>query len=54
MVLEILTHSGQVRDHGDAHRPQMLGGPDAGEHEELRGVDAAAAQEHLPGGVGPG
>ncbi len=52
MILQVPADAGQIGDHRHADRAEMLGGPDPGQHEELRGVDAAAAENHLARGVG--
>ena len=41
MVLEVLP-DGQVLAHLDAHRREVPGGADPGQHEQLRGVVRAA------------
>ena len=50
MVLEVLADAGQVVDHVDAEAGEVLLVADAGELEQLRGVDGAAAEDHLAGG----
>ena len=43
--LEILADAGQVSDHGDAERVQVIGWADAAEHEQLGRIDGAATQQ---------
>ena len=50
VVLEVLADAGQVVDHVDAEAGEVLLVADAGELEQLRGVDGAAAQDHLARG----
>ena len=40
-------HAGQVGDDVDAVLARWAAGPDAGEHQQLRAVDRAAAEQHL-------
>ena len=49
MVLEVLADPRHVRDHLDAEPAEIVGVADAGQLEELRGVDRPAAQEDLAG-----
>src|SRR5439155_18949963 len=49
VVLQVLAHAGQVGDHVDAERGQVRGGADAGQLEQLRGVDRPAGQDELAG-----
>ena len=49
VVLEVLADAGQVVDHVDPERRQVLLVADTGELEQLRGVDRAAAEDHLAG-----
>ena len=46
MILQILSDR-QIDDRLDADRTQMIGRADAGEHQHLRRVERAAAQDHL-------
>ena len=48
MVLEVLAHALQFGAHIYAMRAQLVRFADAGEHEELRRVDHAAREQHLP------
>ncbi len=54
MVLQVLTDAGQVMDRVDPHRSQMVGVTDAGQLEQLGGVEGATGQDHLTGGDGTG
>gem|GEM_PF-1881434 len=54
MVLEVLAHPGQVGDHVDAQPLEQPGGADAGQLEQLRGVDRTAAQDDLAAADQPG
>ena len=47
MVLQVAADARQVAHHGDAHRGELVGGPDAGQEEELGRVDHAGAQHDL-------
>ena len=49
MVVQVLADPGQVGDDVDPDRAQMLGRPDSGEQEQLRGTDRAAADDDLIG-----
>ena len=49
VVLQVLAHAGEVVDHGDAERLQLRGVADAGQLEQLRRVDGAAAADDLAG-----
>ena len=49
VVLEVLAHAGRVVDDVDAVAAQQLLVADAGELQQLRGVDRAAAEDHLAG-----
>ena len=49
VVVQVLADPGQVGDDVDPDRAQMLGGPDSGEQEQLRGADRAAADDDLIG-----
>ncbi|MDH6501180.1 hypothetical protein M2156_007399 [Streptomyces sp. SAI-149] len=49
VVLQVLADARQVVDDVDAERAQLLGVADAGELEQLRGVDGAAAEDDLLG-----
>ena len=44
VVLQVLADAGQVRDHRDAERGELGGVADAGELQQLRGVERAAGQ----------
>ncbi len=47
-VLEVLANARQVPvDRVDLHLLEVIGGPDAGQHQQLRGVERAAAQDDL-------
>lgn len=49
VVLQVVANA-QVLHHRHAQRPQVLGRPDAGQHEQMCGPDDARAQDHfLPG-----
>ncbi|CAB4885518.1 unannotated protein [freshwater metagenome] len=50
VILQVLADARQVMDGFDPDRPQVLGVADAGELQELWGVEGAAAQDHLAGG----
>ena len=50
VVLEVLADAGQVVHERDAELGEVLLVADAGELEQLRGVDRAAAQDDLAGG----
>ena len=54
VVLEVLTDAGQVVDQVDAEAGKVVLVADAGELEQLRGVDGAAAQDHLARGDAAG
>ncbi len=47
MVLQVAPHPWQVAPDGDPHLLQVLLGPKAGDHEQLRGSYGAAAQDGL-------
>jgi hypothetical protein len=49
VVLHVLADAREVVDDVDAEGAQFLGIADAGELEQLRGVDGAAAEDDLPG-----
>ena len=49
VVLEVLADTGQVVHDVDPDAPQVFGVADAGELEQLRRVERAAAQDHLAG-----
>ena len=49
VVLEVLADPGQVLDDVDAERPQLIGGADARQLQELRRVDRPAAEHDLAG-----
>ena len=46
-VLQVAADAGQVDAHGDAVRAQLRGRADARQHQQLRRVEGAAAQDHL-------
>lgn len=46
----MLPDAGQVLDHRDVELLQVVCGPDAGEHEELRRVEGAARDDDFPPG----
>jgi hypothetical protein len=50
VVDQVRAHGGHVGDHVDAAGPQVVGRPDAGQHEQLRRPDRAGGQDDL----GPG
>ena len=50
MVLQPLADAGEVGDHVDAVLAQVGGRPDAGEHQQVRAVHRAAAEQHLARG----
>ena len=52
MVLQVLPDAGQVLDHRDLELPQMIGGTDARQHQDLRRIDGAARDDHLAPGAG--
>ena len=47
MVLQVLAHARGVDPHRDAVSGEVCRGADAAQHEQLRGVDRPAAQDHL-------
>ena len=47
MVLQVLADAGERHLHGDLMRGKLRGSPMPGEHQQLRRVDRAAAQDHL-------
>ncbi len=49
VVLEVLADTGQIGDDRHAERLELARGADAGELEQLRRVDRAAAEDHLAG-----
>ncbi len=51
MVLQIFADR-QIGDRLDADRAQMIGRADAGQHQQLRRIERAAAQDHLAIGHG--
>ena len=53
-VLQVLADPRQLDAHGNAERVQHLARADARQHQELRRIESAAAQDHLSGGLGPG
>jgi len=48
MILQIVADAGRVEHDLDAVRFQQIGGPDAGELQQLRRVVGAAGNQHLP------
>jgi len=50
VVDQVRAHGGHVGDHVDAVLAQVVGGPDSGQHEQLRRSDGAGGQDDL----GPG
>jgi hypothetical protein len=52
VVLQVLADAGQVVHDVDAERLEVVRVADAGELQQLRRVDRAAAQDHLAGGDG--
>ena len=54
MVLQVASDAGELVDHGNTVPPQLVAGPNAGEHENLRRVDRTAAEDDLAlGADGP-
>ncbi len=51
MVLQVLADR-QIDERGDADRAQMIGRADAGEHQNLRRVEGAAAEDDFALGIG--
>ncbi len=49
--MEVLPDSGQVGDDRDAELAQLVGGPDAGQQQELRGLDRACRHDDLTPGT---
>ena len=49
VILEVLPHAGKVLHDVGIERPQLVGVPDAGELEQLGGVERPAAQDDLSG-----
>ena len=49
VILQVLADARQVVDDVDAERLELAGVADAGELEQLRRVDRAAAEDHLAG-----
>ena len=47
MVLQVLTDTGQIVDHGKAKTAQMIAGPNAGNLQQMRRIDSAAGKNHL-------
>ncbi len=47
MVLQILTHAGEIVDHRDIELPEQLGVADAGALQDLRRGNRPGAQQHL-------
>ena len=50
MILQVLAHLGYVLHHVDTVLAEFPPITDAGQHEQLRAVDRAAAQYHLAAG----
>ena len=51
MVDQVLAHLGHVAHDVDAVLGEVLAIADAGQHQQLRAVDGAAAQHHLATGA---
>ena len=47
VILQIAADAGQIVDDGDAGLPERIGGADAGELQQPRRADGAAAEDHL-------
>ena len=47
VVLQVGADAGQVGDDVDAEPAQLVAAADAGEHQQLRRIDRAAADDHL-------
>jgi hypothetical protein len=54
MVRQVGADARAVRQHVDAHLDQVVGRPDAGQHQQLRAVDRAAGHDDLGAGLGAG
>ena len=52
VIGQVRAHAGAVHDHADTDLAQVVGGPDAGQHEQLRAADGAGAQDDLALDVG--
>ena len=50
MVLQVAADTRQVGHHRHGQRAELVGRPDAGQHQQLRRVDGAAAEDDLAGG----
>ena len=50
VVLQVLPDAGQIVDHVDAERLQLIAAADAGEHQEPGGADGPGADQHLARG----
>ena len=50
VLLQVRADGGRVDDRLDADRAQVVGGADPGQLEDLRGVEAAAADDDVAGG----
>ncbi len=48
VVLQVLAHTGEIRHDVDAEPFEVAGGTDAGELQELGGIEGAAAHDDLP------
>ena len=47
MILQVAADAGQIVDHGDAGLFERVGGADAGQLQQPRRADGAAADDHL-------
>jgi hypothetical protein len=47
MVLQVAADAGQIKDRADADTGELVGGADAGEHEQLWRVDGPATEHDL-------
>ena len=52
VVGQVRAHAGAVHDHADADVAQVVGGADAGQHEQLRAADGAGTQDDLALDIG--
>ena len=51
VILEVAADRGLVEPHVDAERGQLVGGADAGEHQQLRRLVGAGGEDDLAGGL---